>query len=407
MTLTYKSLFSFFLILAPLWWVLGFNVFIYPFFVLACCILGIKRLKLSLGFKEVFFVFFLLYCFSRLLLLLPWVDLSRWAASFYNLMLMASGFGFYLILKQSKRYSLAYCEILSVSFFYVASAYVLIFLYAFVVGNFQLEHLTLLGHIFSGVDLPGILNAAKTAIYSRVEWGFGFSTPRVVFLSDFPTSAALLIAVLSFAFFYLRGSCVTFYQALTVDFLAVLAVATTLSRVMFLSYIVAALVWYCVVYWGKLRKYRSLFVGLFVMLWCLVVFYAINYLPHIASLRSNSGSVRLESYLLAIELSLDHPFFGIGVKPLGLSDIHIPVGSHSTLLSTLVKFGYLGAFAVVVFFAGCVRDCVRRSGVAVAVRGVVPVILWMLFQDVDAYALQALLCFSVFGVLQRRSFNEV
>jgi O-antigen ligase len=159
--------------------------------------------------------------------------------------------------------------------------------------------------------------------------------------------------------------------------------------------------------------------GIVVLLLPMVVSAAIAFGPDLVQraieLRSGSSSIRLLVYKLSVDAVIkEGPFIGLGVKP-RTDEAFIPIGSHSTFISILVRGGFLGllcsigaflfipAINVVKLALAYIRHNNFDEEFRVATRCVIATYfgcaMFLVFQDVDAYASIAALIFAYFGVL--------
>ncbi|TAP40329.1 O-antigen ligase family protein [Alteromonas sp. KUL49] len=389
----------------PLLWYTGFHIVLSP---LAACFVYLRYRDRDRSPETFIYFVFFLYMFIRAIASLISGDAGRAIATFYNFLVLFSGFLLFQTIKGSDKFSLQIIKSFANLFLFTVISYQLIYMFVLVSGEYYLYHKSLLGIIFQNAELPGLLDAAKTAIYTRFEWGFGDVVPRMVFLAEFPTTSALILS-LTYAFFILyKFKKLSFFQLLMIDFIVLVSLTYTQSRVMLLAFLLSLLLSYLLIL-HRNNKVRAFLYGAFPFLIVMIglgVFYLTDYL---SSFRASSANVRFLSYMMGIELVLDsNPWFGLGVKPRVDSLIDIPIGSHSTLISSLVKFGIIGAlFSTILFFIFPIKHVLLKvfnhniptEYRVFSVRVLPVILLWMVFQDLDAYTIASLLIFSCFGIL--------
>ena len=133
--------------------------------------------------------------------------------------------------------------------------------------------------------------------------------------------------------------------------------------------------------------------------------------------RLGSSDTRFLSYTTAAALVLaQNPLTGLGIKPVDVSLMEIPIGSHSTLSSMFTKGGAIGLLTVVTLMltllAGVVRgqaavwagDWRRLDGhvryeLVQLTRCVFVTLLWWITEDLDAPVYEAAMAGLCFGLM--------
>lgn len=135
----------------------------------------------------------------------------------------------------------------------------------------------------------------------------------------------------------------------------------------------------------------------------------------VAESRAGSTATRLETYALAIRMVLEQNLiFGLGIKPVDVSLAEIPIGSHSSLVSTFTRGGLIGlglfvAFylslagrIVVVQFAAFARSArltiEARLELVFLARAIFVILIWYLTEDLDVPLYHTLLSGLIIGI---------
>lgn len=355
------------------------------------------------------FIAFVSYMFFRIALII-FNDNMRGIPSIYNLVVISSGYLVFRLVYFSKNFDAEIIRSFSSLFVFTITFYQVIYCFSLSSGDFSLQHSSLLGMFFGETKLPGIMEAAKTATYTRREFGFGDVIPRVVFLAEFPTTSALILLV-TYNFYFRRNiKRISYKKLFFMDFLVLMSMLYTQSRVMLLAYLLALVSTYLFLAYRN-RKAKLFLYSMFPFIIAIVFFVLLYVAEVLASFRASSGAARFDSYWLGLKLVYDNNFlFGLGVKPRVETLLGIPIGSHSTFVSSLVKFGIVGLiFSIYIFIIYPVNCMIKillstnidDSAKLFVIRSVPIMLLWMTFQDVDAYVVAAVLIFSTLGLITK------
>lgn len=191
-----------------------------------------------------------------------------------------------------------------------------------------------------------------------------------------------------------------------VEVSVLLVVAMTGSRTTILAYILSMGLWALLLarYWRV-----ALAVGLPLIAGGAVFFFAygFDYLVsafHQANeFRAASSGTRFASYRLAYEMTMDqNPVTGLGYTPEILEHILVPIGSHSSWTSILIRGGFVGVLAFLVVYILLARDLLRSWSYVfkasahqassrllpdiVFSRAVFVTLLWWMTEDLDGPA---------------------
>lgn len=135
----------------------------------------------------------------------------------------------------------------------------------------------------------------------------------------------------------------------------------------------------------------------------------------VAEARAGSTATRLETYTLAIRMVLEQNLiFGLGIKPVDVSLAEIPIGSHSSVISTFTRGGLIG---LALFLAFYLTVAVRMIVVQVAAftrsarltiesrlelvflaRAIFIILIWYLTEDLDVPLYHTLLSGLIIGI---------
>lgn len=390
----------------PLAWATGFD-FLFPFLFIA----AFRRRLIKLDKIELFMVV-LSYWLAFTAFLSGVAELDRILSSLYSSILI---FGFAISRNvaratfemSSLQQLMGFCWKALRPLFFMTVAFALFGLFlAFGLGVFNFKFQTLLGSILP-FDLPGIAGRSMTAEVIRPDWGFGsFAMPRPLIFSPWYTAGAMLVAnvgLFTLAAMEYRGE--RNWKKIFVEFLLAATLFLTLSRTTLIMYgfsyaVVAFLL-------GDMRRILiTVFVGYLGVFGAVLNAFNEESDGGIAQFREYSNESRLEAYELGISLTLDKSVvFGYGVKP-RIEDLSIPIGSHSSWISFLVRGGMIAVYIFVTFFyiipiAGIIRRLpnLRRLGIsqrrvaAETLRFQIFTLGWVVLQEVDTAAVAVSLLF--------------
>ena len=140
----------------------------------------------------------------------------------------------------------------------------------------------------------------------------------------------------------------------------------------------------------------------------------------ISEFRSYSTESRLTSYTLGLETALNlSPAFGIGYKPM-VEFLSIPIGSHSSFISSLIRGGVLALAAFVfafyltpaflwskVFSPKSYRFVGNKRLLAIIFRFQVIVSGWLFFQEFDTASVVTLYLFCTLAFFWKYVLNNI
>lgn len=142
-----------------------------------------------------------------------------------------------------------------------------------------------------------------------------------------------------------------------------LVVAMTGSRTTILAYVLSMGVWALLLarYWRvAVAVGLPLIAGLAVFFLAYGFDYLVNAFHQANEFRAASSGTRFASYRLAFEMTMDqNPVTGLGYTPEILEHILVPIGSHSSWTSILIRGGFVGVITFLVVYVLLARDLLR------------------------------------------------
>lgn len=388
----------------PIFWYSGFHIFTIPIFSFCSLMLYSSKKMSKVDAVIVAFIFYMLF---RILFVI-FSDSTRGLPSIYNLVVLTSGYLIFRLVFYKHKFDKEMTKSFSSLFVFMLISYQAIYGYSILSGDYSLQHSSLFGFMFGNINLPGIMDAAKTVIYTRLEYGFGEVIPRVVFLAEFPTTSALVLLMTYNCYLRTALKKISYSKLLFLDLLVLISVTYTQSRIMFLAYLFVLLASHAFIM-HRNKSLRIFLYAAFPFVLAIAVFSLIQVAELLSSYRASSGTARLESYWMGIKLAYENNFlFGLGIKPRVETLLGIPIGSHSTFISSFVKFGVIGFLFSIFIFAvypiGCMvrillHECKDDTPKFFALRSVPILVLWVSFQDIDAYVIASTLIFCSLGLM--------
>lgn len=398
--------------LTPLWWVLGTGFFVFHIAALLAAVAAPQALRPRDAFQYLLLTLISLLGLSMMMSAASGAaDLSRVVAALNNISILLNGYIFYSFLNHSFRTNTGALDNLfnalgKVGLFSVVIGVPCVYL-LFFRGVDSLSFPTLFGIMTPPQD--NLLGLYQKSWLIDVDWFAESSIPRLTILSTNATSSAALIA---FASYFFLASLNRGRRALSYAFIFALlcTMAATLTRGAILGVVIGLAIYFVL----SLRKNRKLIVAGSVLSAVIGLTFAAPVLEAINSARQASSDTRFAIYEMSLAVTLkEGPLIGLGVKP-RLDQTAIPIGSHSTILSLLVRGGLIGAALSFTLFlvipvvwsakallralaAGHVGD---PRGYSIAMIAAMPSFLvYCIFQDIDAYAPLSAFLFAYLAVI--------
>lgn len=265
--------------------------------------------------------------------------------------------------------------------------------------------------------LDNLLGLYQIASVISIDWFAETSTPRLTIFSTNATSSAALIAISGFICLSLIAARFRLLAALFIAAL-LLTIAATLTRGALVGALAGTAMFAVLTMSSRMKIALSVFTPLAVAAF---FYFAPAAFEKMNSAREASSNTRMTTYRASVEITLsNNPVIGIGVKPKDESLI-IPIGSHSTVISTLVRGGLVGAsLAIACFILYPATCCIRiiwryvkeqvldgssKRQLAIAC-GTPSFLAYCLLQDIDAYAPLASFMFLYLALLSHYSRNS-
>lgn len=302
----------------------------------------------------------------------------------------------------------------TILFVMCAAFAVLVFMYAMAVGAFYLEVPTGLGALYSG-NLPGIAERSQAAVLAAPDWGFGFPLPRPIIFAPWYTAGAMLAAISGLlAMGYVAINNKSHVVEVAIDLLTLFVVMLVLTRSLTALYVIAFVI--CAFVFKDKRRMLLIYIASLAVIPALVL----GMIEFISEFRSYSTESRLTSYTLGLETALNlSPAFGIGYKPM-VEFLSIPIGSHSSFISSLIRGGVLALAAFVfafyltpaflwskVFSPKSYRFVGNKRLLAIIFRFQVIVSGWLFFQEFDTASVVTLYLFCTLAFFWKYVLNNI
>ncbi len=234
---------------------------------------------------------------------------------------------------------------------------------------------------------------ASTRIY-RSDWGFGsFAAPRFIYFARWDTAGAIIVALAgNFAAAYYWNSGRRKHFALT-ELATLFLICTTLSRTVIAIQLATTVL--LLIFIIRTKTVVLVVAAYFICLGTLAAI-AINsdLVESASSFRQYSTNDRFDLYEAAFsQFSESEPLLGVGYKPKESTELEYAVGSHSMILSYLIRSGFVGTFLAVLMFwlipaFNLTRCAVRGDAFSKTVwpfvaRGLLVLSGWTMFQEID------------------------
>jgi hypothetical protein len=399
------------LIFIPIIWILGVDFFIYHLFAIYLFLKRPRKFAVNSYFDLTIWVgIFALLISSFINLFAENTDASRIFAAWNNIGLLIVGWAFF---KVATSYDFSNPDSEKKARKISRNVYIFFFLSIALVLYYMLTKDEISVTTFFGFLSPktdGLIGRFQSTEVLTKDLFYRIDVPRIALFSSFSTSAAMIVAMLtaiSIGFKVLHPG--MNLKTRRVFFLGAFGVVFTLARGAILGlvgWVVAAfLIW-------KLGRGAIFFLAALVV--CAGAFLSVNssYIDEFQNARPGSSNTREEMYVASFSMVLDNnPLIGLGVKP-RTDDFAIPIGSHSTLLSLFVRGGVL---ALVPFFIALVLCPIiwtlsvahrpwrssNRLDVGLFLGATSNYLMFLAFQDLDAYPTVTICTFVYLGILRK------
>lgn len=399
----------------PLWWWSGLILVFYQLFAILLFahflfvhqknerLLYIPQSVHALGF------FIFLYGCSLVLNFFQ-SDFVRIMASLYNLSYWIMGICLMVVLSNLTWESCGKKieKVFMVLAFFFAMAFLIIFPFGLWKGTSVLiVHTPLMERAGEWKEIALISHSLEMQ-FLVPDWFNSQPWPRFNFLSPYPTATSATLGII-LIFLYALYPLKKVSEKLWLIFLYVINLTAVVANVSRLS-ILAFSIGFGIVFLSSFQK-RGFWV-LFLFFMMAFCYPLIEHFVHwILQLREGSTMGRMQLYQDTLEiLSGVQWFFGLGIKPRTFESA-LPLATHSTYLSLLVKTGWAGLFAFICFQAGMILrwwyllKYIRNNALALhwwRAFGwmILFMTLWVWTEDLDAPQFLAFLYFSMLGFFE-------
>lgn len=272
-----------------------------------------------------------------------------------------------------------------------------------------------LGHLGS---LPGILSYYSRIVVFNTDWLSSGATTRPFGFGVYSTEGALIFALTALAARLAAAPTRTgLWLRLAIDCVALVVLFVMGSRMVAIGYVGGLM--FELVFGVRSIRQNAMIALPFVVAICALVFLTTGAgstlqegYSGLLSVREGSSKIRMLSYTTAIRMTVDqNPMFGLGIKPLDETRLHIPIGSHSAFISIFTKGGIISLTMFVAVLVSIISTQIARLGRIdhgllgfradqrlTLVRAVILTVAWMVAEDIDAAIMGTCLAFLFIGL---------
>ncbi len=401
---------------APFWWLLGLNLFFYHFavFVLFLVMLYVYAREGYPLFLPSSFLWLSLLVFvylGSLMIQGRAGGADRFIASVYNLSFWLMGAGLSLVLanafsREDVRTLLRTFSILG----WVTGLTALAMVFVAVHGTRTVIFPSVLYHYMTRHfgDSYLVQNSVMVMLLHS-NWLIWGAYPRLNLLSPYATATGnlmmiVLIMVLTRAAIETKIKKAFFFILI---FLNIMALVMTLARTALFALITS------LIFVSVLKSRKTLLWGvLIILLFSALTPWLNDFVDWFLKLREGSSINRLDLYRYSLEqMEGVNWILGYGMKPREESAFTVPIGSHSTYLSLLFKTGILGTSVFFLFQSMLLwrwyklKECAMLHEEAFALWRGLGAVFWgiaitMFTGDIDAPQFLAFIYFSLIGIFE-------
>ena len=367
----------------PIIYLIGGTLFLYQLVLLP---LGISIiLKRYYSFYELFLLAFIVLSIFNLSMIhfVEHLPADRLIAAINNISIFIIGFLFYFALSNYDFTDDNQKLLVNSIYFTFILASFLSFLGLFYVyhgdGSYEYSIPTLFAKALPQniLDINLIYDATTIKLIVR-DWFFGQAFPRLSILTTYPNALSMLMVMLVSLLFYFKRK--INYLVLI---LGLIIITLTWSRTVFVAIVLAISIF------TVLRSRISIILLFFLALILPFSYFVIvEYLSTIYYFREGSSESRLNMYVYAVsKMDLLDLLLGHGVKE-RIDLFKFPMGSHSTYLGFIYKYGLLSASFFLLFVFFIVKDLIflltrcQKNDFWLFLP-VFSCLLWMIFEDID------------------------
>lgn len=398
------------MVLAPLWWFLGLNLWIYHaaaagFFFVTVFRQHSRSKGLYIPAPSICLLVLLgAYAFS-LLIHAPEHGVSRVLAACYNMSYWAMGL--FLLIALSNSFADDDVSLIHESFYRLGLFLAVLSLGVFIFILTGGKNLVFSTPFSALADAAGDTMLVKQSVYVMIvvfDWFAAGERARFNAVATYPTATAAVIMMV-FMVILSEGSAKKRMKTAVLGLL-LLGLTMTLARMTVVSLVISLTAIFLV----KRRRFILECLGLVTLgLWASP--WLIRLMNFLWGLREGSGTTRLDIYIYSLQrLQGADWILGLGIKPRE-DFFDFPIGSHSTIISLIYKTGLIGALAFILFQGVLflrwyqLKDLVvNRPAEFSFWRGLGMVFigmgLWSLTEDLDAPQIAAFMYFSMVGIFE-------
>jgi hypothetical protein len=417
------------LLLLPFNWLLG-TALLWVYAVAAILLLSLQRLSLLegvYGFLSAVLVFALVIAMANE----GGIPADRILASIYNLTIVAvlaafANFGRKTQLRPTgptplsrKIYRAAFwCFVVQIAWIGAVQLYVV------ATGYMQIETKTLVMGALG--ELPGVLAQYSKLSIVITDWLNTGPDTRIIGFGVYATEGALLVLLVGLLAAIHAGAERRWLLLVGIEIMIAVALVEMASRTTLLAYLIS--LGLMAALWARRLSSTLLLLAPVIIVGAVIAaIYGPDFLKNAVSAaneaRAGSSSERFKSYLLALDLVRETNILtGLGVKPRDDSILTIPIGSHSSFVSTFTKGGLVGLGAMIAIYVVLLWRIVRSQllllraasqgrdpralELAYLSRCVLVLLTWWVTEDFDApahgAALAGLAIGLFWGLVERR-----
>lgn len=406
-------------LLLPFWWITGLKLFIFQLAILITYfIVFFKRkegLKIRFSKLNILLLLFIIVYTYSLTVNMFYEDISRIIGSFYNLTFWIMGF-FILLLMSKVEFEISTWKKLFNAFRINGIIISLLSIGALLYWKFvgiRLEIRTLLDFLIPQSLSTSVISDTIKPLILRPDWFLNEPMPRLSVFFLYPTALGIGIAVCMFmtiAYHFINNSK---KMNLFIDIsLMLIPLIFSFSRIVFIGMLVSIILVKIISAKSSKKRFYKYFFSVTTILACLVPIILMkfdDFFGFILNSREGSTDLRMSVYNLAINYAIENnPIFGVGVKPV-VEDLRISIGSHSTLVGTFLKTGFIGIVLLILINLMVLVSLIKLRKYMVDKKHLIvwecltsafiTIVLWMFTEDIDAPQNVAFFYFLIIGLI--------
>ncbi|MDU7242249.1 O-antigen ligase family protein [Clostridium sp.] len=350
---------SVFIILIPFFWVIGLKFLFLQLLAFILLALNIKEIKKSDKLLKISFGFILIYAISNIIAIInnPMnFALSDFVGSIYGCSYWTSGILIICSIVNSNDKNI---NIIIKGICILAIVQIIVFIMSIAKWNEGSGSISSMAILYN--YLPNALkenNFFKSVMTINITVKDYLSTGVAYRFNGFytyPVATALGSLYLLVYTYLFDCSSTEKYRKIFVSiikyaliFILVLCIYYSRSRAVFLLIPIALFSTVILYYFNKNNAKYIIGIVIVTIMIGVIILLKTDIIDKILLSRAGSSSERLNSYKYAFQVIKENPFFGIGDK-FKAEGIFVLIGSHSTIIGTLVKAGVVGLIGIIGF----------------------------------------------------------